>query len=113
MACARAGDWWVVVMSETPTEEVEHVSILRYTEAAADYDRTPGEKVIVGGVRRNQHVRDEDKESFVEVAEEVAIFELHQPIPEENVTEWCNSPAGKLALAHWFDHTDPEEVVMS
>lgn len=92
-------------------EMVEHVSILEYTEEAANYDRTPGEKIILGGVRRNQHVRDEEQEGFVEIADGVAVIELYQPIPEENVTEWCNSPAGKLALSHWYDHTDPEEVV--
>jgi hypothetical protein len=95
------------------TREVEHVSILEYTEESANYGRTPGEKVILGGVRKNQHVRDEDKESFVEVADGVAVIELHEPIPEDDVTDWCNSQAGKLALSHWFDHTDPEDVVMT
>lgn len=93
------------------TGEVEHVSILEYTEEAANYDRVPGEKIIVGGIRRNQHFRDEEKEGFVQVADGVAVIELHQPIPEEDVTEWCNSQAGKLALSHWFDHNEPEEIV--
>lgn len=96
-------------------ELVEHVSILEYNEDAPDYDdhATPGGRVVVGGVRRNQHVRDDDKEGFVKVAEAVAIIELHQQIPEDDVTDWCNSPAGKLALAHWFDYVDPEDVVMT
>jgi hypothetical protein len=96
-------------------ETFEHVSILEYNEEAPKYSdhAVPGEKVIVSGVRRNTHVPDDDKEGFVKIADAVAIIELYQPITDDEVTEWCNSPAGKLALAHWFDHTDPEEVVMT
>lgn len=91
-------------------ETVEHLSILEYNDRAADYGKEPGERVIANGVRRNTHYRDDDLEDFVKVAEAVAIIELHKPIPEEEVTGWCNSPAGKLALGHWFDHYDPEEI---
>jgi hypothetical protein len=94
-------------------DEVEHVTILEYNETASEYDRPPGEQVILGGVRRNEHVRDDENEEFVKVAEAVAIIELHEPIDEDAVTDWCNSPAGKLALAHWFDHVEPDEVVMT
>lgn len=94
-------------------ETVEAVSIMEYNEKAEGYeDVGAGERVILGGVRRNTHYYDDEKGDFVKVADAVAIIELHEPIPEEDVTDWCNSPAGKLALAHWFDHTDPEEVVM-
>lgn len=95
------------------TDEYEHVSVLEYNDTAAEYGKDPGERVIVGGVRRKTAIRDDDKQDFVTIAEAVAIIELHSPITEGEVTEWCNSPAGKLALAHWFDHTDPNEVVMT
>lgn len=102
--------------SELPTEGAEtyeHVTIHRYTEAAADHDRTPDELVIAGGVERNgRHVHDDDKQDFVQIAETVAIIELNQARTDDEITEWCNSAVGKLALAHWFDHVDPDEVVM-
>lgn len=95
-------------------EMVEAVSIMEYNENAEKYDDVQaGDRVILGGVRRDQHKRDDEKQGFVKVADAVAIIELHQPIAESDVTDWCNSPAGKLALAHWFDHTNPEDVVMT
>ena len=95
------------------SERFDHISILEYNENAADYDREPGERVIVAGVQRNQHLRDDEKEGFVHIADAVAIIELYGKITDEEVTEWCNTAAGKLALAHWFDHVDPNEVVMT
>lgn len=88
----------------------ECISVLEYTEEAADFDKNPGERVIVGGIRRDTHVPDDEKEGFVKIAEAVAVIELHEPIAEDEVTDWCNSEAGKLALSHFFDHTDPMEV---
>jgi len=92
------------------SDRFEFVSIIEYNETAEEYGKTPGERVIASGHRRNSYIRDEDKRDFVKVADAVAIIELHQPLTDEEVTEWCNSPAGKLALAHWFDHYDPKEV---
>lgn len=102
-------------MSAATTEAVgedmiDHVSILEYNDTAADYGKEPGDRIIANGVRRNTHIRDADLEDFVCIAEAVAIIELHRPIPESEVTDWCNSPAGKLALVHWFDHYDVQEI---
>lgn len=95
-------------------ETYECVSILEYNENAPKYreEAEPGDRVIVGGVQRNTNIHDEEVEGFVEIAEAVAIFELYQPLTDGELNEWCNSNAGKLALAHWFDHFDPEDVVM-
>lgn len=101
------------VLHDEEPETYEHVSILEFNRLAEDYDKTPGERVIVSGVRRNQHIRDEELKDFVKIADAVAIIELHSEITEDEVNDWCNSPAGKLALAHWFEHLDPEEVVMT
>lgn len=98
-------------MPEQEESEVEHVSIMEYNENAAKQGREPGERVIVGGHRRNTHVRDDETEGFVEVAEAVAVIELHEPIPESEVTDWCNSQAGKLALAPFVGDYEAEEVI--
>lgn len=92
-------------------ERFTHVSIFEYNETAADYDREPGKRRIAAGVQRDRHVYDEDEGDFVQVADGVAVIELYQPLTDDEITEWCNSPAGKLALAHWFDEIDPDEVV--
>lgn len=94
-------------------ETFDHVSVIEYNEAAEEYGKPPGERVILSDVRRDTHVRDESTGEFVKVGEAVAIIELHTPLTDDEITEWCNTPAGKLALAHWFDHYDPEEVVMT
>lgn len=100
-------------MSVSVCEETYgHVTILEYNEAAGDYGRPAGEKVIVSGIERSRHVRDEEAEGFVKIADAVAIIELHTELTDDEVSDWCNSQAGKLALAHWFDHVDPSEVVM-
>lgn len=99
--------------SRLDEDTVEHVSIIEYNEKAAEFDKQPGERVILNGCRRTANVHDDERGCFEQIGEAVAIIELHQPIPESEVTDWCNSSAGKLALAHWFDHTDPEEVVMT
>lgn len=92
------------------SERFEHITITEYNDAAADYGRTPGEQIIRSGIQRNTHVRDEEIKEFVKIGEAVAIIELPSPLTNEEVTDWCNSEAGKLALAHWFDHVDPLEV---
>lgn len=98
----------------TSTEETrntsEHITITEYNDVAADYGRPPGERIIRAGIQRNTHVHDDEIEEFVKIGDAVAIIELHSPLANEQVTEWCNSEAGKLALAHWFDHVDPLEV---
>ncbi len=88
----------------------EHVSILEYNEKAEQFDAEPGERVIIDGVQRNWTKLCEETEGFVKIADAVAIIELDQPRTSEEINEWCNSEAGKLALAHWFDHIDPNEV---
>lgn len=92
-------------------EVVEYVSVMEYNENAAKQGLEPGERVIVGGHRRNTHLRDDETEGFVEVAEAVAVIELHEPIPEDDVTDWCNSQAGKLALAAFVGDYEPGEVI--
>jgi len=92
-------------------KEVEYVSVMEYNENADKQGLEPGERVIVGGHRRNTHVRDDETEGFVEVAEAVAIIELYQPIPEDEVTDWCNSQAGKLALSSFVGNYESEEVI--
>jgi hypothetical protein len=97
-----------------PREETyEHISILEFNENAPDYydEAEPGDLTVAAGHSRNRHVRDEEKRDFVKVADGVAIIELHQPITGDEVTAWCNSPAGKLVLAHWFEDIEPEEVL--
>lgn len=94
-------------------ERFDHVSILEYNEHAADYDREPGKRVVVAGVQRDQHVHDDETGEFVKVAEAVAIIEVYRQLTDDEVTAWCNTAAGKLALAHWFDHVEPNEVVMA
>lgn len=97
-----------------PTDDTfEHVSILEYTDNAAAFDRTPGDRVIASGHRRNTAVRDDDTGEFVTIATAVAIIELPRPLTDDQVTEWCNSQVGKLALAHWFEHINPETIITS
>lgn len=94
------------------SERFECISIVEYNEAAEKFGKEPGERTILSGVRREVNVPDEKQKGFVKIAEAVAIFELHKPLADDEITEWCNSPAGKLALKHWFDHYELHEVTL-
>ncbi|MFP8891856.1 hypothetical protein ACLI4U_19100 (plasmid) [Natrialbaceae archaeon A-CW2] len=96
----------------TEAEEVyEYVTITEYNDLAGEYGRPAGERAIVAGHRRNTYVRDDEAEGFVQIGEAVAIIELYRPLTDDEINGWCNSSAGKLALAHWFDHVEPDEVI--
>lgn len=100
-------------MTGSDTDRSEHVSILEYNERAADFGRPAGERAFKLGHQRNSHVPCDEKEGFVKIAEAVAIFELPRPMDDDELSEWCETDAAKLALAHWFDEIDPNEVVDS
>lgn len=104
-----------VVTGDKPTpstgEQHECITVVEYNEKAEKHGRTPGELAVHSGIKRRVCYRDEDKEGFVKVGEAVAVIELNQPLRDDEITEWCNTAVGKLVLAHWFDHVDPEDVV--
>lgn len=89
-----------------PSEKHDAISVLEYTEAAEEYGNTPGKRVIMDGVQRNIHKRDDENGDFVKVAEAVATIDLFKPLTTAEINEWCNSEVGKHVLTHYFPEVD-------
>jgi len=97
-----------------PPEErtYEHITVVEYNEHIEGHDtHEVGDRAIFNGVDREIHHRDEEKKGFVKVGEAVAIIELNKPMKGCEITEWCNTEVGKLALAHFFDGVEAVEQV--
>lgn len=91
-------------MMETEEEAMMNrgtITVFEQTKQTGDHD--VGDRYVSLGYDTERHILDKDQEDFVAVAVPIAHIELPEPIREDDMTEWCNSDVGKLAMAPFFD----------
>lgn len=60
----------------------------------------------------DRYVIDDEHEDFQVVARPIAHIDTGVPMTEHDLGEWCNSYAGKRALAPYFPDMEPEDPTL-
>jgi len=97
---------------ETPEEAKMnrgYVTVFEQTRDTESHDT--GERFVALGYNTRRHMLDDETEGFVCQAVAIAQIELHRPLDEDELTEWCNSDVGKLALSPFFDGVEEPQIV--
>lgn len=85
------------------------ITVFEQTKETDDHDVE--DRYFSLGHDTQRYIFDEEKEDFVCVAVPLAHIELPEPIKRDDLTEWSNSDVGKLALSHFWDGLEHDQVL--
>lgn len=90
-------------MSDSKTSESSrYVTVMHQLKETETGE--PGDRFVYHGERLDDSYKfDEETGDFIPVARAIAIIDVGAEITDDDVTEWCNSHAGKHVLAPYFD----------
>lgn len=72
-----------------------------------------GDRVIAHGEHLDDRYKtDDEREGFVPVARPIAIIDVGTELPEDELSEWCESHAGKSVLHQFFPEIEPDDPTL-
>lgn len=96
---------------ENVCEKSRHVTI--YHQLKETVNSEPGDRSAVHGEHFDDRYRiNEGMEGFEPVARPIAIIDIGVEITEDELTEWCNSYAGKVALEQFWPDLEVDDPTL-
>lgn len=99
-------------MSDSQTDEsFRYVTVMHQLKETETGD--PGDRLIYHGERLDDVYNfDEEHKEFVPVARPIAVIDAGTEITDDEMTDWCNSHAGKHVLSRYFDDITVEDPTL-